>query len=125
MADKVEFASLQEGLPFGAKVLGATQSNLKDEDNRAAIQRAFAERGLLVFEEVEQSPYMQLAISDVLGPLKDHPVASVHRSDDNLASGVIDISNDLDDQVLIEIEGQCLASWLPWHFDHVYNNELN
>jgi taurine dioxygenase len=26
---------------------------------------------------------------------------------------------------VVEIEGRQLGQWLPWHFDHCYNNELN
>lgn len=124
-AERVRLVDLREDLPFGAKVLGATRENLKDESTRALIKQAFEDRGLLVFEEVEESPLMQLAISDVLGPLKDHPVASVARTDQNLAPGVIDLNSNMDDQVIVELDGKPLANWLPWHFDHAYNNELN
>jgi taurine dioxygenase len=30
-----------------------------------------------------------------------------------------------EDPILVEIDGVTLAQWLPWHFDHCYNNELN
>jgi taurine dioxygenase len=29
------------------------------------------------------------------------------------------------DSTLVEIDGKVLDHWLPWHFDHCYNNELN
>jgi len=125
MPAQIEIVELEAGLSFGARVLGATRENLKDEATRAAVRNAFAEKGLLVFDGVEESPLMQLAISDVLGPLKDHPVAAVQRADTGLAPGIIDINSNLADQVIIEIEGQRLSNWLPWHFDHAYNNELN
>jgi taurine dioxygenase len=125
MSVQLEFVELREGLPFGVKVFGATRENLESEETQGAVKQAFAEKGLLVFEDVEQSPQMQLAISATLGPLKDHPVAAVQRADDDLAPGIIDIANDLADQVLVEVGGAPLASWLPWHFDHAYNNELN
>jgi taurine dioxygenase len=125
MSIQVEIAELREDLPFGARIMGATRENLTDEATRAAIRRAFEERGLLVFEGVEESPLMQLAISAVLGPLKDHPVAAVRRADEDLAPGVIALNSDVEDQVILELEGEPLANWLPWHFDHAYNNELN
>jgi taurine dioxygenase len=123
--DSVRFIELRDDLPFGTKVLGATRENLKNEGTRSAIKKAFEVKGLLVFEDVEQSPLMQLAISDVLGPLKDHPVAAVHRAGEDLAPGVIDLNSNLDDQVIVELAGKQLSNWLPWHFDHSYNNELN
>lgn len=122
---RVRILDLREDLPFGARILGATRHNLTDADTRGSIKQAFEDRGLLVFEDVEQSPQMQLAISDVLGPLKDHPVAGVARTDNALAPGVIELNNDLEDPLIIELDGKHLSNWLPWHFDHAYNNELN
>jgi taurine dioxygenase len=125
MADQIEFTALRDGLPFGARVRGVTRAALAEASVQAAVKQAFEDKGLLLFEDVEQSPEMQLAISAALGPLKDHPVAAVHRADEDLAPGVIDIANDLEDQVIVEIDGRPLASWLPWHFDHAYNDTLN
>ena len=123
--ESVRVANLRDDLPFGAKVLGVTRDNLKEASTRALIKQAFDDRGVLVFEDVEQSPLMQLAISDVLGQLKDHPVAAVSRTDQDLAPGVIDLNSDPNDRVTVEVDGKRLANWLPWHFDHAYNNELN
>jgi taurine dioxygenase len=124
--DSVRFTDLSKHLPFGSSVLGATRENLKDEGVREAIRRTFEDRGLLLFEDVEQSPLMQLAISDVLGPLKDHPVAAISRANNDIAPGVIDLKSDPDDdQTIVELGGKVLSNWLPWHFDHSYNNELN
>ncbi len=124
-ADSIRFTDLRDDLSFGARVWGATRDNLKDEANREKVRQAFEDRGLLVFEEVEQSGEMQLAISEVLGPLKDHPVKAVARADASLAPGVIEISADPDDQTIVDLDGKRLSNWLPWHFDHAYNNELN
>jgi taurine dioxygenase len=68
---------------------------------------------------------MHVEVSNVFGTLKDHPVASVERVDNEAMPGVIDMRHDPDDAILVEIDGQELAQWLPWHFDHCYNNELN
>ena len=31
----------------------------------------------------------------------------------------------LDEAGIVEVDGRTLSNWLPWHFDHCYNNELN
>ena len=122
----VRFTDLREDLSFGSRVWGVTRENLKDENLREQIRQAFEERGLLVFEDVEQSSEMQLAISLVLGPLKDHPVASMARAATDLAPGIIDLKSFPDDDTtIVEIDGKIVHNWLPWHFDHSYNNELN
>jgi taurine dioxygenase len=121
----VHIVDLDETLPFGAKVRNLTRESLQEADTRRLIKQAFEGRALLVFEDVEQSSQMQLAISEALGPLKNHPVSAVSRSGADLAPGIIDINSDPNDQVIVEVEGKRLANWLPWHFDHSYNNELN
>jgi taurine dioxygenase len=75
---------------------------------------------------------MQVAISKVFGPLKDHPTRATPRDDasEDLGPGVIDMhympSDDPDNvDGLVEIDGQRLARYSPWHFDHCYNDELN
>ena len=26
---------------------------------------------------------------------------------------------------MVQVDGQLLSQWLPWHFDHCYNDQLN
>jgi len=120
----ITVAPLREDLPFGARIRGVTYEALEDEDNRELIRKTFRERGVICFEDVEQTGQMQVAISKVLGPLKDHPVASVERADEDLAPGVIAIRSD-GVGATVEVGGKRLVTWQPWHFDHCYQNELN
>ena len=64
---------IRDDLSFGARVAGVTLDRLADADVRAQLGDAFEQRGLLIFEDVEPTPEMQVAISTVFGPLKDHP----------------------------------------------------
>jgi taurine dioxygenase len=116
---------LRDDLRFGARVSGVTRELLTDDSVRRELNAIFEDRGVIVFEHVEPTGEMHLAISDVFGPLKDHPVASVQRVDAETMPGVIDMRHYPGSRTLVEIDGQPLASWLPWHFDHCYNNELN
>jgi len=118
---------LADDVSFGARISGVTEAVLQDGDVRRQINDVFEASGMIVFEGVEPSGRMQLALSDVFGPLKPHPVAAVDRVDDDTMPGVIQIKYDPEDTTLglVEIEGKILAQWLPWHFDHCYNNELN
>jgi taurine dioxygenase len=110
-------------LPFGSRVRGVTRDQLADEAVRAQLNELFWDRGLLVFSDVEPSGEMQVALSEVFGPLKDHPSEATPRVEGLL--GVIEIKHDPDAAGMVEVDGQRLASWLPWHFDHCYNDELN
>jgi taurine dioxygenase len=101
-----------------------TSSLLKDADVRAQLNQLFEDRGVIVFEGVEPSPEMQVEVSTVFGPLKDHPVPSVARADGDKLLGVIEIATG-PGACIVEIDGKPLMTWQPWHFDHAYNNQLN
>ncbi|MBU6266656.1 MAG: TauD/TfdA family dioxygenase [Sphingomonadales bacterium] len=115
---------------WGSRVSGVTRTNLADEGLRERLRALFVERGFIVFEDVEPSPQMQVELSKVFGPLKDHPTKNVPRADPDLAEGVIDMQHHPRDQQghkhgLTHVDGKDVISFLPWHFDHSYNDELN
>ncbi len=120
----IEVQPLDENLSFGAKVTGVTSEALDDEAVRAQLNSVFEDRGVIVFKGVEQTPEMQVKVSTVFGPLKDHPVPSVERADADKLLGVIEIKAH-PGACIVEIDGKPLVTWQPWHFDHAYNNELN
>ena len=116
---------LRHNLGFGARISGVTHEALEDQAIRQQIRDAFEARGLIVFEDIEPTSRMHVAVSNVFGPLKEHPVAAVKRVDQDTLPGVIDMIHDPADAGIVEVDGKQLSSWLPWHFDHCYNNELN
>ncbi len=116
--------ALEPGLPFGARISGLTDSDLANESVRQQLNAVFEDRGMIVFEDVESSGRMQVLLSEVFGPLKDHPVKMVERVDQQAMPGVITIRTD-PKACIVEIDGEPLMNWQPWHFDHSYNNELN
>jgi taurine dioxygenase len=120
----IEVVALQEDLPFGARVRGVTREALADPAVRQQLNDVFEDRGMIVFEGVESTSEMQVMLSEVFGPLKDHPVKMVERVDQKKMPGVITIRTSPDAGV-VEIDGKQLMTWQPWHFDHSYNDELN
>ncbi len=115
---------LREDLAFGVRIGGVTRALLEDPAIRKEIDDLFIEYGAIVFEGVEQSDEMQLAISSCFGPLKEHPVRSVGRVDSDRMPGVIEIRSE-PGRGVVEVDGRRVSHWLPWHFDHCYNDELN
>lgn len=127
---KVEIRELSPDVNFGSRVTGVTWDNIEDEALREQLAQLFRDRGVIVFEDMEPSSQMQVAVSTIFGPLKDHPTKNVPRADPDLAEGVIDMHiqprGDLGhDHGLTLFDGRKLASFIPWHFDHTYNDELN
>ena len=116
---------LTEGRTFGARIGGLTLAQTQDPAIRAEINAIFEAKGVIVIEDVEPSGQMHVALSDVFGPLKEHPSKAVPRVDGDAMPGVIDMAYAPGTDGLMSIGGRATAQWLPWHFDHAYNNELN
>lgn len=125
--------NLRDDLSFGSKVRGVTWETLEDEGERQRLRDLFKQRGLLVFKDMEPSARMQVAISKVFGPLKDHPTKTTPRDEEtgDDEHGVIDMHYEPGDTTstyaggFVRIDGEVLARYSPWHFDHCYNDELN
>ena len=116
---------IRDDLCFGARVGGVTHDGLDDAGLRAKINEIFEEYGLLIFEDVEPTPRMQVALSNVFGPLKDHPSQAVPRAGGDEMLGVIEMRHEPNEPGRVRLDGRLLSSWLPWHFDHCYNDQLN
>lgn len=116
---------LREDLSFGVRIRGVTQELLNHEAVRKQINDLFEAKGMIVFEGVEPSSQMHVALSNVFGSLKEHPNAAVARVDKDGMPGVIDMRNKPGEGGVVEFDGKRMSTWLPWHFDHCYNDELN
>ena len=105
----IKIRNLSEEFSFGSVISEVDTDMLADEGVRREINELFERRGLIVFEGVEASTDMHLAISNVFGALKDHPVPVVARVDQKKAPGVIDMKYNPADGGVVEIEGKPLA----------------
>ncbi|MCH7789560.1 MAG: TauD/TfdA family dioxygenase [Acidobacteria bacterium] len=117
--------SVSDDSQLGARVGGVTLEALKEPEAREQISDLFEERGLLIFEEVEPEPELQVAISTIIGPLKDHPSKATPRVGGDGMLGVIEIKVEPSEEGSVRIGDRELSAWLPWHFDHCYNDQLN
>lgn len=130
--NEISIRNLRDDLSFGSVVEGVNWDALADEAVRQKLRDLFVERGMIVFRGMEPTSKMQVALSKVFGPLKDHPTSTTPRDDEtgDDAEGVIDMhyvpaDNIGDGEGLVEYKGEILARYSPWHFDHCYNDELN
>ena len=118
----LEEALLTDDLPFGARVRGITLKSVQEKEVRNEIRRIFEERGLIVFEGVDPSNELQLALSGIFGPLQDHALKGVPRVDRDGMPGVIDLNYKGN---LYEVAGKETYGFVPWHFDACYTAKLN
>jgi taurine dioxygenase len=85
---------VREDISFGARVGGVTPETVQDDVVRKEINEIFERYGLLIFEDMEPTPKMQVALSNVFGPLKDHPSQAVARAGGDDMLGVIEMRHD-------------------------------
>lgn len=122
---QLDVRPLADTLAFGARIIGLTHSEAEDPAVREEVNAIFASAGMILFEDVDPSNAMQVALSNIFGPLKEHPVKSIARVDRDGLPGVIELRSAPDSGGIVEFEGRRVSHWLPWHFDHCYNDELN
>jgi taurine dioxygenase len=121
MVNSLQVKPLSDDLPFGARVTGVCPDALADEDVRRTLNDIFLDRGVIVFEEVEPSDRMQVAISEVFGPLEDHALKGVPRAEKNDIPGLVEFRY----RDIFEVNGVPLCGYVPWHFDACYTDKLN
>lgn len=130
---QIKISNLADNLNFGARVDGLDWSNIEDEATRQSLRDTFVSHGMIVFKNMEPTAKMQVAVSKIFGPLKDHPTKTTPRDKETgeEAQGVIDMhyrpnpENPEAGEGLVEYKGEVVARYSPWHFDHCYNDELN
>ena len=76
---ELQITNLEDDLSFGARVRGVTIENVFDEGVREQLRQLFVDRGMIVFEDIEQTNKMHVELSKVFGPLKDHPTSTTPR----------------------------------------------
>jgi len=81
---------LSDDLPFGARIRGVTLANAADADVRAEVNRVFEERGMIVFEEMEPTNEMQMALSGIFGEPQVYALTDVMEASDRVDTGVVE-----------------------------------
>ena len=103
---------LRDDLTFGSTVSGLGWDNIENEAIRQQLRDLFKDRGMLVFKDMEPTAKMQVAVSKIFGPLKEHPTKATPRDENGEdVVGVIDMhyvpnsDNDAYAGGMVEVEG--------------------
>jgi taurine dioxygenase len=120
----IEEGPLSEDLSFGARVRGVDRAALESADVRAHLADIYERRGVIVFEEVEQTAEMQLALSSAFGPLRQHAMNAVPKAGDGPASAVMELNCHPGEADVFEIDGEQRAGFVSWHYDACYTKHL-
>lgn len=109
---------------FGARITGVTRDNAADDDVQQTLREFFEDRGMIVFEDIEQSEDMQFALSDVFGPPQVYAIKDLS-IEPGKRQGVINIGAKEGEGTIEEVDGRRRAGHVPWHFDACYVPKLN
>jgi taurine dioxygenase len=120
----LDIRPLTDEHPFGARIGGVTRENVSDETIRQRLRDVFEDRGMIVFEGMEPSEEMQLALSDVFGPCQPYAIKDT-KFEDARHPGLISLGTRGKVTSLVEIDGKQLAGHVGWHFDACYVARLN
>ncbi len=118
---EIAIRPLSDDLPFGARITGVARENSTDAGVRQQINDVFEKRGMIVFEHMEPSNALQMAVSEMFGPPQAYALTDVMEASDRVDTGVVEFEYG----DVFEVDGQQLLSWLPWHFDACYTDKLN
>lgn len=110
---------------FGTRVRGISQESLKDAGVRQLLRSLLIEYGLLVLEGIEPDHRLQVSVGEVFGTLKAYPPGQRVRVGDEELPGVGEMRTTPENCTVVEIAGQPLSGWMPWHFDQCYNETPN
>jgi taurine dioxygenase len=108
--------------PFGARVRGVTRDGVTDETVRQQLRAVFEDRGMIVFEDMESSEEMQLALSEVFGPSQAYAIKNT-TTESTQHPGLISLGTK--EPNIVEIDGRQIAGYVGWHFDACYVPKLN
>ncbi|MBW8754790.1 MAG: TauD/TfdA family dioxygenase [Sphingomonadales bacterium] len=121
MAD-LDIRPLGDEHAFGSRIRGVTAANVADEAIRQQLRAVFEDRGVIVFEDMEPSEDMQLALSDVFGPSQAYAIKNT-TTENAKHPGLISLGTKRPN--IVEIDGRQIAGYVGWHFDACYVPQLN
>jgi len=119
MTEKFEAWPLSEALPYGVEIIGLRPQDIADPQVQERLRQHWVKEGLMVFRGLEGAE-THLALSRVFGPLLVHPLHT-----DPIRREIFTVRHDPADPYIVDVDGQLLAAWLPWHSDLIYVDRIN
>jgi taurine dioxygenase len=110
---------------FGVRIRGVSCERLDDDAARQFLREALAESGLVVLEDVDPSHRLQSLVGEVFGTLKGYRSEQTPGAAAPEPHVVTEMVTGPQNCTIVEIGGERLSGWMPWHFDQPYNPHPN
>jgi taurine dioxygenase len=118
----LDIRPLGSDTPFGTRIRGVTLQNVSDEAIGEQLRHVFEDRGVIVFEDMEPTEDMQIALSAVFGPSQAYAIKNTS-TESKSHPGLIRLGTKRPN--IVEIDGRQIAGYVGWHFDACYVPQLN
>lgn len=116
----MDVTPLSPDLGFGRMVRGLTADDLRDERIVDELRQLWILHGLIVFRDGQCDPGFQVALSRCFGELQVHAITEMlHPDNDEL------FVSKGGDGSLLEVDGEVLGGFIPWHSDQVFTAQTN
>ncbi len=106
----------------GLFVEGVSADNISDPEIRRRLRDLWIDEGLLIFRGWEADQGVHVALSEVFG------ACMVHHAREVLVKNhqeLIDIRYKPGSSDIYEVNGKRLGSWVPWHSDLIFMDQIN
>ena len=121
----ITVTELRPDLPYGARIRGVDWEALEDEAIRQQIRDTFWDRGIILFEGMEASNAMQAELSQVFGPLQEHAIKGMKKTEGEHVPGMVELGADAGKGTVHLVGGKPVTGLVDWHFDACYTDKLN
>jgi len=112
---------LDPELDFGRMVIGLRAEDIRDPRVPRLLHDIWIESGLIVFRNGQCDADFQVDLSRCFGELQVHAVAEMVHPDRQ----EIFVAKGGGDSALLEVNGERLGGYIPWHSDQVFTAETN
>lgn len=106
---------------FGVEVSGLTLDLLNDPETRKALHDLWIEEGLIVFKGLYGRDIL-VKLSAIFGELKHSFLKEVAADDDPFVTSIRYVP---ETGWLMDLNGERVGSWQPWHTDGIYGKYPN
>lgn len=111
---------LSDTIAFGRLITGLTATDIADPAIVQQLRDLWAEHGLLVFRDGHCDADFQVELSRCFGQLRLHAVPELLHPD---REELFVAKSGADG--LLEVNGEVLGGYIPWHSDQVFTAEIN
>ena len=113
---------IPESALFGCVVRGLRSADIEDVEVREELRQLWLDKGLIVFRGGDHDPEFQVELSKCFGELQLHTMTEILHPE---RKELVILSGEAGTGQVMDIDGEQLLGYIPWHQDQKYAAESN